>query len=125
MTRLKFLLRTLTHFRLNNLAVIAGAAIASAILTGAMMVGDSVKVSLRNLTLQRLGPVDYSLAPGRFFNEDLAARIQNHNDFAANPSPASISAAARPANPPTRPRPACKSPPSATIRSQWPTTDAF
>ncbi|HEV8291891.1 MAG TPA: FtsX-like permease family protein, partial [Tepidisphaeraceae bacterium] len=84
MSRFKLLLRTLTHFRLNNLAVIAGAAIASAILTGAMMVGDSVKLSLRNLTLQRLGPIDYSLAPGRFFNEDLASRIQNHKNFPAS-----------------------------------------
>src|SRR6266568_2526489 len=81
MTRLKLLLRTLTYFRLSNLAVIAGAAISCAILTGAMMVGDSVKLSLRDLTLQRLGPIDYSMTPGRFFNEDLATRIQSHPKF--------------------------------------------
>jgi putative ABC transport system permease protein len=84
MTRFKLLLRTLTHFRLSNLAVIAGAAIASAILTGAMMVGDSVKLSLRDLTLQRLGPIDYAMTPGRFFNEDLATRIQSHPKFKDN-----------------------------------------
>ena len=50
MSRLKLLLRTLTYFRLSNLAVIAGAAISCAILTGAMMVGDSVKLSLRDRT---------------------------------------------------------------------------
>src|SRR4051812_21690415 len=81
MSRFKLLFRTLVHFRLSNLAVIAGAAIASAILTGAMMVGDSVKLSLRDLTLQRLGPIDYSMTPGRFFSEDLATRIANHKDF--------------------------------------------
>src|SRR4051812_28072380 len=81
MTRLKLLLRTLAHFRAANLAVIAGMAIASAILTGALMVGDSVKLSLRDLALQRLGPIDYSLTPGRFFNEDLAQRIRTHKDF--------------------------------------------
>src|SRR5882762_9024828 len=84
MTRWKLLLRTLTHFRLANLAVIAGAAIASAILTGAMMVGDSVKLSLRDLTVHRLGPIDYSMTPGRFFNEDLATRIQSHPKFKDN-----------------------------------------
>src|SRR5437899_4658973 len=84
MTRLKLLLRTLTHFRLSNLAVIAGAAISCAILTGAMMVGDSVKLSLRDLTFHRLGPIDYAMTPGRFFNEDLATRIANHKDFKAN-----------------------------------------
>src|ERR1051325_2802390 len=84
MTRFRLLLRTLTHFRLSNLAVIAGAAIACAILTGAMMVGDSVKLSLRDLTLQRLGPIDYTMTPGRFVNEDLATRIANHKDFKVN-----------------------------------------
>src|SRR4051812_40357820 len=84
MTRLKFLLRTLTHFRLSNLAVIAGAAISCAILTGAMMVGDSVKLSLRDLTKQRLGPIDYAMTPGRFVGEDLVTRIQNHRDFQSN-----------------------------------------
>src|SRR3954466_12109055 len=83
MTRSKLLLRTLTYFRLSTLAVIAGAAIASAILTGAMMVGDSVKLSLRDLTLQRLGPIDYAMTPGRFVNEDLATRIANHKEFPA------------------------------------------
>ena len=81
MTRFKLLLRTLSHFRLANLAVIAGMAVASAILTGALMVGDSVKLSLRDLALQRLGPIDYSLTPGRFFPQDLAARIKSHPEF--------------------------------------------
>ncbi|HEV8605622.1 MAG TPA: ABC transporter permease, partial [Tepidisphaeraceae bacterium] len=81
MTRLKLLLRTLTHFRAANLALIAAVAISSAILTGALMVGDSVKLSLRDLTLHRLGPIDYSMAPGRFFPEDLATRIKNHQNF--------------------------------------------
>src|SRR6185436_10349392 len=84
MTRLRFLLRTLTHFRLSNLAVIAGAAISCAILTGAMMVGDSVKLSLRDLTIHRLGPIDYAMTPGRFFNEDLPTRIADHKDFKTN-----------------------------------------
>src|ERR1051325_10369945 len=84
MTRFRLLLRTLTHFRLSNLAVIAGAAISCAILTGAMMVGDSVKLSLRDLTIHRLGPIDYSMTPVPFCNERLAARIQSHPKFKAN-----------------------------------------
>src|SRR6185503_20587966 len=84
MSRFKLLLRTLTYFRLSNFAVIAGSAIACAILTGAMMVGDSVKLSLRDLTIHRLGPIDYAMTPGRFVNEDLATRIANHKDFKAN-----------------------------------------
>lgn len=75
MTRPKLLLRNLTHFRLANLAVIAGTAIATAVLTGALMVGDSVRGSLKDLALQRLGPVDHALVSNRFFNQDLATRL--------------------------------------------------
>ena len=52
MTRLHLLLRTLRYFRWSNLAVIAGVAVATAILAGALMVGDSVRASLRELAEQ-------------------------------------------------------------------------
>ena len=53
--------RTLIHFWRTHLAVIAGAAIATAVLVGALVVGDSVRASLRQLTLERLGAVDLAL----------------------------------------------------------------
>src|SRR5688572_31242254 len=81
MTRRRFLLHTIIHFRLANLAVILGMALATAILTGALMVGDSVKQSLYDLTLSRLGPIDYALTPGRFIPEDLATRVSSHPNF--------------------------------------------
>jgi hypothetical protein len=67
LSRFKLLLQNLWHFRLANLAVLLGMAVATAVLTGALMVGDSVRGSLRDLAIQRLGPVDDALIATRFF----------------------------------------------------------
>ena len=54
---MKLLLRNLWYFRGVNLAVIAGMAVATAVLTGAdLLVGDSVRGSLADLALQQLVP---------------------------------------------------------------------
>jgi hypothetical protein len=50
--------RGLRYYWRTNLAVIAGVATAVAVLAGALLVGDSVRGSLRDLVLQRLGATD-------------------------------------------------------------------
>lgn len=70
------LTRGLAHFRRAGLAVALGAAVASTILTGALLTGDSVRGSLRDLTLERLGGIDQALVASRFFREELAADLQ-------------------------------------------------
>ena len=75
MTRLLLLLRNLLYFRWANLAVVAGMAVATAVLTGALMVGDSVRGSLKLLAEQRLGKVDHALVATRFFEQSLAERV--------------------------------------------------
>ncbi|HEX5719453.1 MAG TPA: FtsX-like permease family protein [Thermoanaerobaculia bacterium] len=69
-------LRSLTHFRKASLAVALGAAVASTVLTGALLTGDSVRGSLRDLTLERLGGIDQALVASRFFREELAADLK-------------------------------------------------
>ncbi|MGB7161120.1 MAG: hypothetical protein WBD40_23875, partial [Tepidisphaeraceae bacterium] len=81
MTRLTLLLRNLRYFRAANGAVVAGVAVATAVLTGALLVGDSVRGSLRELAWQRLGPVDYALIAPRFFDESLADRLAAQPEF--------------------------------------------
>lgn len=49
-----------------------GVAVGTAVLAGALLVGDSVRGSLRNLTLERLGAIDHALVSDRYFREDLA-----------------------------------------------------
>ncbi|HWE96571.1 MAG TPA: FtsX-like permease family protein [Tepidisphaeraceae bacterium] len=75
MTRFTLLLRNLRYFRGVNAAVVLGMAVATAVLTGALMVGDSVRGSLADLAIQRLGPVDYALISTRFFDQSLAQRL--------------------------------------------------
>ncbi|MEM8961395.1 MAG: FtsX-like permease family protein, partial [Acidobacteriota bacterium] len=67
--------RSLKHHGRMNLAIAAGAAVATAVLTGALLVGDSVRGSLRDLVLDRLGGIDQALAAQRFVGEDLADRL--------------------------------------------------
>ncbi|MCB9938824.1 MAG: FtsX-like permease family protein [Planctomycetaceae bacterium] len=68
------------HWRI-NLAVAFGVAAATAVLTGALLVGDSVKGSLRHLTLERLGEIDEVLVTDRFFREALADELTASEDF--------------------------------------------
>ncbi len=67
--------RNLIYFWRIHLAVLLGAALAATVLTGALLVGDSVRGSLRDLTLTRLGAIDDALVSDRFFRENLAADI--------------------------------------------------
>ncbi len=68
-------LRSLRHHWRSLLAVSLGAAVGTAVLTGSLMVGDSVRASLRDLTLERLGRVEGALVAGRLFREQLAADL--------------------------------------------------
>jgi ABC-type lipoprotein release transport system permease subunit len=69
--------RNLLYFWRTNLAVIFGVAIAVGVLAGALIVGDSVRGSLRDLFLQRLGNTSHVVNAPNFFREQLAS------DFAA------------------------------------------
>ena len=50
--------RGLTHYWRSNVAVVTGVATAVAVLAGALLVGDSVRGSLSDLVVQRLGRTD-------------------------------------------------------------------
>src|SRR5712691_4341258 len=75
------------HWR-TNLAVMIGVATAVAVLAGALLVGDSVRASLRDLFLQRLGKTDHVISAAEFFREQLAGDIQSHKQFAPDGFPA-------------------------------------
>src|SRR5882724_947838 len=68
-------LRNLTYYWRTNLAVILGVATAVAVLSGALLVGDSVRASLRDLVLQRLGKTEAVVTSAQFFREQLGAEI--------------------------------------------------
>ncbi|HEY6404044.1 MAG TPA: ABC transporter permease, partial [Blastocatellia bacterium] len=84
MNALTLVKRNLTHYWRTNLAVILGVATAVAVLAGALLVGDSVRGSLRDLALARLGKTDLVVTASGFFRERLADDLQSHDQFAAN-----------------------------------------
>ena len=55
-----------------NVAVACGVAVGTAVLTGALLVGDSMQGSLSALALAGLGRIDEVLLADHFFREDLA-----------------------------------------------------
>lgn len=69
-------LRGLAHYWRTNAAVVAGVATAVAVLAGALLVGDSVRGSLRDLVLERLGRTDHVVAGAGFFREQLADDVR-------------------------------------------------
>jgi len=79
----QLLKRNLTYYWRTNLAVVAGVATAVAVLAGALLVGDSVRGSLRDLFLQKLGNTDHVITSSGFFREQLAADVKNHEQFTA------------------------------------------
>ena len=64
----------LKHFWQIHLTVALCTAVATGVLAGALIVGDSVRGSLRNLTTQRLGTIQHALLADHFFQPDLLDR---------------------------------------------------
>ena len=67
------MLRSLIYHRRAHLALLLAVAVATAVLAGALIVGDSVRGSLRELALSRLGGVERVVVAERAFREALAA----------------------------------------------------
>ncbi|MBO0799457.1 MAG: ABC transporter permease, partial [Blastocatellia bacterium] len=72
----------LSYYWRTNLAVIIGVATAVSVLAGALLVGDSVRASLRDLALARLGRSDFVVTAHGFFREALAGDLQADQQFA-------------------------------------------
>lgn len=67
--------RNLAWFWRSHLAVVAGIAVAVSVLAGALLVGDSVRASLRRLALERLGQTAVVVTGTSFVREALAGEL--------------------------------------------------
>ena len=76
MNRFTLILRSLAfHWRVQLAAGLA-AALGTAVLVGALLVGDSVRYSLKTMALERLGRIQSAVIGGdRFFRADLEDRM--------------------------------------------------
>ncbi|MBT7866586.1 MAG: hypothetical protein HN763_09565, partial [Opitutales bacterium] len=84
--QLKFLLRSLWHYRRSHLGVLAGTVVGATVLLGALFAGDSVSSALKRLASLRVGQAEYVLTAGdRFVTQGLAHRIESNLEVDAAP----------------------------------------
>lgn len=92
MSPARLILSSLRHYWRTHFAVVLGVAAATAVIGGALIVGDSVRASLTRMSLERLGGVDHALTSQRFFREDLVrdAFFQLNSSPIADVAPAIV-----------------------------------
>lgn len=96
MSTFSFILSSARHYGRAHLGLLFGAFLASAILSGSLLVGDSVKASLRRVAELRLGKVKSGLLGGdRWFTEELATKTASAPLVLANGSISVASGQAR------------------------------
>ncbi len=87
LTRQQLLWRTASFYRLPFLLVTLGVAAATAVIVGALVVGDSVRGSLRSMAIDRLGRIELALLSPRFVSADLAERLRSLSDYPTDWAP--------------------------------------
>ncbi len=76
MSLFKLILKSSWFYRKLNLTIVLGIALSTAILVGALIIGDSVKYSLQQITVQRLGKTSKVITAGeRLFRQQLATEL--------------------------------------------------
>jgi ABC-type antimicrobial peptide transport system permease subunit len=75
MTSIGLVLRSARYYWRTNSAVVLGVAAAVSVLSGALVVGDSVRGSLHDIAVGRLGRADYAVLSTGFFRDGLAGDL--------------------------------------------------
>ncbi len=73
--------RSLKHHWRLHIAVGFGVAVALSILTGSLIVGDSVKATLKTIANDKIGNFEYVIAGERFFTRDIASTLWNSEQY--------------------------------------------
>lgn len=89
MTRTGLAFRSARFYWRSSLAIGFGVALGAAILTGALLIGDSMRGSLRESSLARLGPITHALQAPRMITLATASRVRSALD-AGNASAAPL-----------------------------------
>jgi ABC-type lipoprotein release transport system permease subunit len=88
MTLLRLVLRTVAHHARDHLLVLLGIAVAAMVITGSLVIGDSVRGSLHATALARIGQVDVAVVGnGRFLKDSLASTVAGRLGAGATVAP--------------------------------------
>ncbi len=80
MTRFQYILKTFAHYIKANLLVAVGVVISTMVLTGSLIIGDSVRYSLEQATFYRLGETTHLVSvTERYFRQEMADEIEADN----------------------------------------------
>lgn len=87
MTLFRLIIRTLKHYLGTNLATAAGIAISTAVICGALIIGDSLRKSLLHVVDVRLGQITHTISAGeRMFTRGFAENLDDIDGLAAAPA---------------------------------------
>lgn len=86
LTPFKYVLRSLLHFRKQHVVLLLATAISAMVLTGALIIGDSIDYSLLKMMKTRLGKTRFAVVGGnRFVRDSLAAELSSGSEIKAAP----------------------------------------
>ena len=86
MNAARYIFRSLWHYRSAHLWVVLGSMMCTAILVGALIVGDSVRYSLQHMVGVRLGHTQFAMSTGdRFFRTTLADALSDQLETTVAP----------------------------------------
>jgi putative ABC transport system permease protein len=86
MSTLKYIIRSITYYYKQHLALFFGVVISATVLAGALIIGDSIDYSLNKLIDIRLGKTDYAVMSGsRFMDAELAKKIAKETELEVTP----------------------------------------
>ena len=74
-------LRSIGFHRWMVFLIALGVSAATATIVGALIVGDSVRGSLRHLIVDRLGRIEFVIASPRYFSQESVDRMGQSADF--------------------------------------------
>lgn len=87
MSRFRLVLKSFLHYFKSNLLVVLGVAISTTVLTGALIIGDSVRYSLEQTTFYRLGKTTHLVSTvDRYFRTELAAELEKESGIKTAPA---------------------------------------
>lgn len=81
MKRSSLVTSSLLFYWRTHVAVLLGVIAGTAVISGALIVGDSVRESLKRMSLDRLGGVDHALHSPRFFRQETVDGLAANVDF--------------------------------------------
>jgi putative ABC transport system permease protein len=81
---LSYVMNGIWHYRRINVVVLVAVAISTAVIGGSLIVGDSVRFSLRRMTQQRLGQITHVMHAPRFFRQALVTEMSDTGVAVAN-----------------------------------------